>query len=152
MLQRCCWLILFTLALVACSQDKAVANVSGSAAGAVAADAAAAPATTVAGDAEKGKRWYIYCQACHTLDAGGDNRVGPNLHGVVGRAAGQAEGFIYSDALTNSGIVWDAAALDKWLAAPAEMVPGTMMAFAGVTDAQQRADLVAYLTQAAGSE
>ena len=59
------------------------------------------------------------------------------------------EGFVYSEALTNAGLVWDEATLDAWIARPTEVVPGTTMVFAGITDPQQRADLVAYLKQLA---
>jgi cytochrome c len=101
-------------------------------------------------DAGQGKRQFIFCQACHTTNIGGANKVGPNLSGVVGRAAGQAEGFVYSAALADAGLTWDAAALDKWIENPAAMVPGTTMVFAGIRDAEQRANLVAYLIDATG--
>jgi len=136
----------------------AVADAAGNAAGATAAGAAAVAEAAGAGiearlasaDAEKGKRFYIFCQACHSINAGGMNKVGPNLHGIVGRAAAEGEGFIYSEALQNSGLTWDAATLDEWIRRPAELVPGTTMVFAGIPDAQQRADLIAYITQASG--
>jgi cytochrome c len=102
-------------------------------------------------DAGQGKRQFIFCQACHTTNMGGANKVGPNLSGVVGRAAGQAEGFVYSAALTDAGLTWDVAALDKWIENPAALVPGTTMVFAGIRDAEQRANLVAYLVEATGA-
>lgn len=130
--------------LGACAQEGAETG-----AAATATDAAApVAAADLTGDPEQGKRYYIFCQACHTLNEGGMNKVGPNLHGVAGNAAAQAGGFVYSDALTNAGLVWDDATLDAWIARPAELVPGTTMVFAGISDPQQRADLIAYLKQA----
>jgi cytochrome c len=104
-----------------------------------------------AADPAMGQRQYIVCQACHSVDAGGAHKVGPNLHGIFGRAAGQAEGFMYSSALRDSGITWDAATMDEWLAGPSMMVPGTIMVFAGVNDPVQRANLIAYLQQVTGA-
>ena len=109
--------------------------------------AAAAPAELTAGDPEAGKRIYIYCQSCHSINAGGSNKVGPNLHGILGSPAAQVDGFVYSEPLQSSGIVWTAEALDQWVTAPSKMVPGTTMLFAGITVPQQRADLIAYLQQ-----
>jgi cytochrome c len=96
-------------------------------------------------DADMGKRQFIVCQACHSTLPGGPNKVGPNLYGIIGSDAAQVDGFFYSAALTESGIVWDAAALDQWLESPAAMVPGTTMVFAGLRDPKQRANLIAYL-------
>jgi cytochrome c len=77
------------------------------------------------------------------------NRVGPSLHGIVGRTAGTIEGFRYSPANKNSGITWTEEQLFTYLEDPRKTIPGTFMAFAGIKDPQQRADLIAYLkTQA----
>lgn len=111
-------------------------------------DAAAMDARLAAADPAKGKRIYIFCQACHTIDEAGEAKLGPNLYGIVGQKAAQAEDFVYSDALTNAGITWDAATLDAWIRRPAELVPGTTMIFAGINDEEQRADLIAYLRSA----
>ena len=127
--------------LFACAQEN------GSSAEGVA-ESAAADAVLTAGDPEKGKRFYIFCQACHSINAGGMNKVGPNLHGIVGSAAAQVEGFIYSDALAAADITWDEATLDSWITRPSQTVPGTTMVFAGINDPQQRLDLIAYLQQA----
>jgi len=104
--------------------------------------------TVMAGDAGQGRRLYLQCRACHTLESGGENTVGPNLHGLFGSAAGTVGEFVYSDELMASGIVWSPDSLDQWLAAPSDFVPGNRMIFLGVADPQDRADLIAYLRQA----
>jgi cytochrome c len=97
------------------------------------------------GDPAAGEQIYKRCQGCHSIDR---NRVGPMHLGLFGRKAGSVEGFNYSKAMRESGIVWDEATLDKFLENPRGVVPGTKMTYAGVKDAQERADLIAYLRQA----
>ncbi|MCW2239052.1 c-type cytochrome [Azospirillum canadense] len=103
------------------------------------------PSVASAQDAEAGEKVFNQCKACHTIDAGGPNRVGPNLHGVVGRKSGSHEGFNYSDAMKKAEITWDEASLDKYLTDPKAAIPGNKMAFAGVKNEQARKDLIAYL-------
>jgi cytochrome c len=103
-----------------------------------------------AGDPALGKKVFAKCQACHSLDAG-KNKVGPTLHGVIGRASGSEADFNYSDAMKNAHLTWDADTLDKYLTKPKEVVPGTKMAFPGLAKEKDRADLISYLKQAAGS-
>jgi cytochrome c len=94
----------------------------------------------------RGELLSLACQACHTFKAGaGDGSKGPNLNGIFGRRAAREPGFDYSDALRNSGIVWTAQQLDKWLANPADFVAGTKMTFDGYQSASDRRDLIAYL-------
>ena len=100
---------------------------------------------SLAADANSGKALFSRCVACHTIQKGGPNGLGPNLFGVVGRKAASKPDFSYSTALKNSGIVWSAQKLDTWITNPAKMVPGTRMIFAGIPDPKQRADVVAYL-------
>jgi len=100
------------------------------------------------GDPDMGKRQFAPCTACHTVDAGGVDKIGPNLHGVIGRKAGTKDGFAYSDALKNSGITWDEAKLDEWIKKPAALVAGNKMAFIGVGNDDVRANIIAYLKQA----
>lgn len=100
------------------------------------------------GDPDLGKRQFAPCTACHTVDAGGPDKVGPNLHGIIGRPAASKPGFAYSDALKKSGIVWDDAKLDEWIKKPAALVPGNKMAFIGVANDAVRANIIAYLKQA----
>ncbi len=110
---------------------------------AVAAAAAAAVDLTASGDADRGKRVYQGCQACHSID---ENDLGPKHRGVVGRRAGSIADYGYSNALKSSGLVWDEATLDRWLSNPSALVPGTKMFFK-IDDAQMRADVIAYLKQ-----
>jgi cytochrome c len=104
-----------------------------------------------AGDPQKGHRLFAQCGSCHTIEADGPTKVGPNLHGVLGRKAGSLAGFDYSAALRTSGIVWDEAKLDQFIHQPAAFVSGTKMAFPGIQDAQQRADIIAYIEQRAAA-
>ncbi|MEZ5998210.1 MAG: cytochrome c family protein [Hyphomonas sp.] len=97
-----------------------------------------------------GKRTFKLCQSCHTANEGGGNLVGPNLHGVFGRAAGSKEGFAYSDAMKNSGIVWSPAELETYLENPAKDIPGNRMSFAGVRKPADRAAVIAYLMVESG--
>ena len=106
---------------------------------------AAPPAT----DAAAGKRVYMRCMACHTVNAGGPNKVGPNLSGVVGKKAASVKGFRYSAAMTKAGVTWNEATLDKWLTRPASVVPGTSMVFAGLSTPEDRKAVIAYLKKPA---
>jgi cytochrome c len=101
------------------------------------------------GDAARGQRLFNQqCRACHTLDKGGANTIGPNLHGLFGRKAGTAPGFAFSEPMINSQLVWSDKTVADYCADPRNMVPGTTMTFNGVKQAGQLADLVAYLKQA----
>ena len=85
------------------------------------------------------------CGICHSPQPG-RNLIGPSLFSVVDRHSGQMPGFHYSDANLNSGLTWNVTTLDRYIAGPRELVPGTKMTFPGLKDAKQRADLIAYLT------
>ncbi|PDT82752.1 cytochrome C [Bradyrhizobium sp. Y36] len=93
------------------------------------------------GDVARGQTLYKGCADCHSIN---ENAVGPMHRGVVGRKAGSVPGYDYSPDLKASGIVWTEENLDKWLAEPQAMVPETKMFF-DVPDAQDRADIIAYL-------
>ena len=98
-----------------------------------------------AADAKAGEAVFKRCAVCHTSDKGGGDGLGPNLFGIVGRKAATRPGFAYSAPLQKSGIVWTEANLTKWVAGPARLVPGTKMAFAGISSKKQQGDLVEYL-------
>jgi cytochrome c len=86
------------------------------------------------------------CLACHTFAKGAGDRAGPNLHAVMGRPiAGGSTRFGYTDALSNVGGRWDTVMMDRWLANPARVAPGTTMRFPGIADPLERADVIAYL-------
>lgn len=94
--------------------------------------------------AERGGELWAKCRACHTIDKGARHIVGPNLHGLFGRRAGDLPNYRYSEALKNSGIVWNDASLDRYLAATQDVVPGGKM-YGGLAIAQDRLDLIAWL-------
>lgn len=106
--------------------------------------AVAGPVAAQQGDAEAGEKVFNRCKACHSIEAG-QNRVGPSLAGVVGRKSGSAAGFTYSDAMKNSNLTWTEENLDKYLTDPKGFVPGNKMAFAGLKDAAERQNVIAYL-------
>ena len=108
-----------------------------------------APACRAAPDAARGEQLYARCLACHALAY---DRVGPRHCGLFGRLAGSVPGFDYSQAMRRSGIRWSQETLDRFLAAPLATVPGSTMTYAGVPDAAERADLIAYLARASRSE
>lgn len=98
----------------------------------------------LSGDTERGRRIFAQCATCHSIEAG-VNRVGPSLHGIIGRRAGTVSGFRYSDANRSSGITWSEQELFEYLENPRGKIPGTIMAFVGLRAPQQRADVIAYL-------
>lgn len=99
-----------------------------------------------AGDPARGKVVFEQCAACHALDD--PTSSGPSLKGMFGRKAGSRDDYRYSVAMTRSGVVWDAATLDAYLADPQAYIVGNRMSFAGVTEQSDRDDLIAYLEQA----
>jgi len=98
-------------------------------------------------DAVAGERVFLQCRSCHVLEAG-VNRVGPSLAGIFGRTAGTIEGFNYTEANANSGIIWTPEKMFQYLENPQRAIPGTRMAFAGLRNGQDRADIIAYLQTA----
>jgi cytochrome c len=97
-------------------------------------------------DPAKGEATFAKCTSCHTINQGGANGIGPNLHGVVGEGIGTgAGGFAFSDALKSKGGNWTFEALNEWLKSPKAYAPGTKMTFAGLGKAEDRANLIAYL-------
>jgi len=96
-------------------------------------------------DVTKGQASFAKCAACHTINSGGANGVGPNLWAAMGKAHGHVAGFAYSEALKGVPGNWTFEAMDHWLASPRKYAAGTKMTFAGLSDPQERANVIAYL-------
>ena len=96
-------------------------------------------------DLENGANQAQICRACHTLEQGGMAMLGPNLYGMFGQPTGKRPGFEFSPALAEADFAWTPRALEAWLEQPARFLPGNRMSYAGLADADRRADLVAYL-------
>lgn len=99
---------------------------------------------SLTGDASSGKSAFAQCRTCHVVDPG-MNRIGPSLADIVGRPAGSVAGFKYSAANADSGVTWTEEKLNQFLEKPQRVIPKTKMIFAGIPDAQKRADMIAYL-------
>jgi cytochrome c len=97
---------------------------------------------------DRGKRLFIQCQACHSVQAGAAHKVGPNLAGTVNARAATRPGYAYSQALQKSGLIWDDKTLDRWLAKPAAVVPGNKMVFSGMANAKDRQEIIDYMKRA----
>ncbi len=120
----------------------------GFAVGVVAVLVLTSPAPAQEGSAEAGADVFKKCRACHDVGPTAKNKVGPLLNGIIGRAAGTIAGFSYSEANKKAGaggLVWTEEVMSKYLENPLSFMPGTKMAFAGIKDAQDRKDLIAYL-------
>jgi cytochrome c len=103
--------------------------------------------TSLAQDAQKGQMVFNMCLPCHSIGAGAQTKVGPELNGLDGRHSGSVPNFEYSDANKNSGIVWNEATFKKYIQNPQGVIPGTKMIFPGVKNEQQVNDLWAYVSQ-----
>lgn len=135
---------LASFGLAACSGGSPGDDVSKDAGQTVAAAAAG-------GGVNKGKAAFLQCGACHSLTPESGAKVGPSLAGVVGRKAGSAADYQYSEAMAASGITWTPEELDAFLTAPSAKVPGTKMVFAGIADADKRKALIEYLANPEGT-
>ncbi|MEL7687908.1 cytochrome c family protein [Citromicrobium bathyomarinum] len=104
-----------------------------------------------AGSASAGEGVFAKCTACHTINQGGANGIGPNLYGVMGTGIGQhAAGFAYSSALSGHGGEWNFENMDAWLASPRAFASGTKMSFAGLSNPEDRANVILYLLENGG--
>lgn len=137
-------ILLSTLALAACS--------SGNSSETDAATSAPSATAAVMTPMERGAILYKRCRACHTLDQGGRNKVGPNLWDVFGRTAGARDDFNYSAAMAGSGIVWTNETMSAYLEKPNTYMPGNRMSFAGLRKDEDRAAVILYLRANTGAD
>jgi cytochrome c len=106
----------------------------------------AASSAHAQGDAKHGQKLFEECHACHAVERGVQG-VGPSLHGVFGRRAGELDDFRYSPALKKSGITWTPKTMDAYIADPQKSVPANRMPYSGMPEARDRADLILYMQQ-----
>jgi cytochrome c len=139
-----------SMLMTACAEQVNSAPAAAGTAAAPAADSYDINALLASADPAKGQIVFLQCRACHGLEAAGPNKVGPNLHGVIGRKAGLAPGFSYSEAMTGSTVVWSAETLDRFLLRPSDFMPGTRMVFVGLRKPEDRANVIAYIRQETG--
>lgn len=103
-------------------------------------------------DYDRGRRIFLQCQSCHTLDEGGPAVLGPNLYGLFSRKVGESEGFDYSPALQEADFEWTSELLEQWLQNPRSFLPGNRMSFAGVQRPDDRTAVIAYIMAGTGYE
>lgn len=130
------------LALAACGSEPASDGAASDGAAVAGAQTAQAPAPAATGNQPPAA--FMQCRACHAVEPG-RHGVGPSLAGVYGTKAGEIAGYAFSDAMKNSGLTWDDATLDRYLAAPMQLVPGTRMVYPGQPDPAKRKELVEYI-------
>ena len=111
------------------------------------ASSAGAASQKATGNAAAGEKVFARCAACHQVGPTAKSGFGPALNGVVGHKAASLAGYTYSPAMKGAGLTWNVATLERYLTAPAKLVPGTKMAFPGLPEARDRADVIAYLRQ-----
>ena len=105
------------------------------------------PQARADGASARGRILFLRCASCHDISDTASQKIGPNLRGVVGRKVASLAGYRYSPALAAQDFLWDRPQLERWLSNPAAVVPGTMMAFAGIDNAQDRDAIITYLSQ-----
>ena len=115
-------------------------------------DSAEATVAVVEDAAAMGKRLFANCSFCHTTNPGGSSTVGPNLANILGAAAGGKSDFVYSEALTASGVVWTEDALNSYIESPASFIPGGSMGFVGIADESERKAILAHLIKVTNAE
>ena len=98
----------------------------------------------------RGSIAFIRCRSCHTLEKDGPHLTGPNLHGLIGAQAGVKPGYVFSEPVKSSDVVWNEETLDTWIENPAALIEGSRMVFAGLPSAEDRAALIAYLVSETG--
>ena len=103
------------------------------------------PHFATAQDAAAGEKVFNKCRACHQIGENAKNGVGPQLNGLIGRKAGTVEGFNYTEANKNSGLVWDEATFREYIKDPKAKIPGTKMSYAGLKQESEIDSIVAYL-------
>jgi len=138
--------IIASTTLVACS-DSSSSNTSQPASKPVVEQVKASPKTPE----QLGKKLFARCVACHTVEEGGKNRVGPNLWGVFGKTSGTHEGFAFSKAMKEAAVVWDEESISAYIENPKTYMPGNKMVFIGLRKPEDRANIIAYMKESTGA-
>nr|XP_012219845.1 PREDICTED: cytochrome c, testis-specific-like [Linepithema humile] len=98
------------------------------------------------GDATKGKKLFMkMCVTCHTTEKDGKHKMGPNLHGIMGKTCGTVPGFDFTESMKKKAIIWDENTLNDYLECPKKFIPGTKKSFYGIKKSEDRRDLIAFL-------
>ena len=110
------------------------------------------PEEQIALESNRGEQLFVACQGCHSIAAGAEHRVGPNLQGMMDQPAATRPGYTYSDELQNAGLTWTDSMLAAWIVDTETIVPGTWMAYSSILEGDEIQTLIEYIRQASSTD